>query len=165
MACMAMVFPLCTVIGARHAPAGSKTSAGFTLMELLIVALIMTMSMGVFLGYNFRQRDAVQLRSAAREVHQWMRASRSHALLEGAENMGKYHVQEHVLRSNLRDHTLSLPEAVEVKLVDGEARDSVPVLLFYADGSAERSSVVLRIEDREITILVDPVLGETHIVR
>lgn len=132
-------------------------------MELLVAALIMTISMGLFLGYNFRQRDMIQLRSTARDVHQWIRAARSHALLEGQDNIGVYHVQEHRLRSALRDRHLDLPEAVKVELVEGESRDIVPVIYFYADGSAERSQVVLRNEDRSIRVMVDPVLGEAVI--
>lgn len=132
-------------------------------MELLVVVLIMTMSMSLFLGYNFRQRDMVQLRSAARDVHQWMRASRSHALVQGQDNLGEYDVRGHELRSSLRERTLNLPDAVRLVLAEGESRGVVPVFHFFADGSAERSQVVLRIEDREIKILVDPVLGETSI--
>lgn len=143
--------------------AGKVGPSGFTLMELLVVALIMTMSLGLFLGYNFRQRDMVLLRSAGRDVHQWMRASRSHALVEGRENIGEYHVQEHLLRSALRGRSLALPEAVKVGLAEGESRDVVPVFFFYPDGSAERSQVVLRIQGREIKISVDPVLGESSI--
>lgn len=139
-------------------------SLGFTLMELLVVALIMAMSMGLFLGYNFRQRDMIELRTTARDVHQFLRASRNHALLDGEDNLGLYHVQEHVLRATLRERVLALPERVAVELDADESRMVVPVSLFYVDGSADRSQVVLRLEDRIIRVVVDPVLGEVNIV-
>lgn len=145
------------------AQARKIASKGFTLLELLVATLIMTLSLGLFLGYNFRQRDMVQLRAAAQDVLQWMRASRGHALLEGQDNLGVYHVHEHRFFSALRDRSLVLPEAVQVDLAVEESRDAVPVFLFYADGSAQRSQVVLRIEDRVVKIMIDPVLGEAAI--
>ncbi len=132
-------------------------------MELLVVVLIMSLSLGLYLGYNFRQRDAILIRATAREVQQWMRASRSHALLEGKVNVGAYHVRDHLLAADLRRSTVHLSRALEVVLAEGESRDVVPVACFYADGSAEPSRLVLRLEDHEAAVLVDPVLGEVSL--
>lgn len=123
----------------------------------------MTTALGLFLGYNYRQRDTILLRTTARDVYQWMRASRGYAILEGRENAAVYRVEEHLLVEGLRQAEVRLPETVLVVLEPDDSREVVPVALFYPDGSAERSRILLRLEDHEVLLDVDPVLGEVEL--
>lgn len=140
-------------------------SRGFSLLELLAVLLIIAVATGVFLGYNYTQRDTVQLRSAVGELRQFLRLAQGYALLEGRENMCVYDDQQHVFREMLRGRELPLPEAVAINLNDADVHEDATrsVTRFYPDGSAQGGQVRLSAAGLELTLSIDPVLGETSV--
>lgn len=142
-----------------------RSSSGFSLLELLAVLLIIAVATGVFLGYNYTQRDTVQLRSAMGELRQFLRLAQGYALLEGQENECVYDVQSHVFRESLRGRELPLPEVVVVDLSDLEAGQDVSrfITLFYPDGSSQGGMIRLGAAGQELTVRIDPVLGDTTV--
>jgi prepilin-type N-terminal cleavage/methylation domain-containing protein len=150
----------------RHPPRQASISrgSGFSLMELLVVMLIISIASGVFLGYNYRQRDSVRLRSAAGEVRQFLRVVQGHAVLEGRDNTCQYRIGEHTLVEALRGRKLALPESVTLDL-EGQRLEEEAVVLarFFADGSAEAGRIVLAAAGQNIIVIIDPVLGEVHV--
>ncbi len=152
----------------RKARRGSGRS-GFSLLELLVVMVIMSVSMGVFLGYNYNQRDSVRLRSAAGETTQFLRLAQGFALLESRDNACVYDTRSHVLREKLRGRELALPEVVTVSLDGvagrggGQAGEELPVTLFYADGSSQGGDILFTAAGVEVRVRIDPVLGEARV--
>ncbi|WP_158269856.1 type II secretion system protein [Desulfonatronum sp. SC1] len=142
-----------------------KAENGFSLLELLVVMLIISVSLGIFLGYNYTQRDTVMLRSTVSEARQFLRMAQGFALLEGRDNECVYQPQEHLLRETLRGRELTLPEIVRVSAEDlqplGDAH--LRVTAFYADGSSLGGRLKLAAADREMVIRMDPILGETYL--
>lgn len=141
--------------------------SGFSLLELLVVMLIMSVAMGLFLGYNHAQRDTARLRSAANEAAQFLRMAQGFALLEGRDNECVYVPAGHRLREKLRGRELVLPDVVRLiaqeQGPDGE--EQVSVALFYADGSARADALTLAAGERKMALWVDPVLGEVQVDR
>lgn len=138
---------------------------GFSLLELLAVLLIISVATGVFFGYNYTQRDTVRLRSAVGELRQFLRLAQGYALLEGQENVCVYDGQKHVFRETLRNRELALPEAATVGLDDADGGTETPrfVTRFYPDGSATGGTVHLSAAGLELTVRIDPVLGDTSV--
>jgi len=137
---------------------------GFSLLELLVVMLIMSVTMGLFLGYNHGQQGTVQMRAAANESRQFLRLAQGYALLEGRDNTCLYQAGGHLLTENLRGRELRLPEKVRFSLA-GE--DSLPdanatITVFYADGSSQGGEFILAAEGQEVRLRIDPVLGEAE---
>ena len=153
-------------------PSGFKSmeERGYTLMEILVVVLLLSISLGVFVGFNFSQRDSYKLKSAARQVYSFLRASRAFAVIDSKDNTVHYAPGAKVLSEELRGKSLSLPKGVKVDIEDtGEEDDSensnIPLARFYADGSAQSVRIGIAIKDRKMTVKVDPVLGEASIVK
>ncbi len=142
-----------------------KAENGFSLLELLVVMLIISVALGIFLGYNYAQRDTVMLRSAVSETRQFLRLAQGYALLEGRNNECVFLPLEHLLRETLRGRELTLPENVRLSANDLEPLDDehLRVTVFFADGSSLGGRLMLAAAEREMVIRIDPVLGETHL--
>lgn len=143
-----------------------KRSRGFSLLELLVVMLIISVSMGVFLGYNYRHRDAAILRSTSGELQQFLRVCRGYAILEGRDNSCIYLQEEHRIREVLRGREMVLPEIVSVSLGDGDPLDAETTLaVFYGDGSALTKGIELQASAQKVLLTIDPILGEVNLER
>ncbi len=144
-----------------------KTPAGFTLVELLVVMVLLALSVSIWYGVNFRQRDSFRLRTAARSLHAFFLASRSYALLADQDNECQYLPAARVVEESLRHRRQELPPGIDVCLsVDGEplvGEEPEVLLTFYADGSAAGGPLFLRSGSRQLLLEVDPVLGEVKI--
>jgi prepilin-type N-terminal cleavage/methylation domain-containing protein len=139
--------------------------AGFTLVELLVVMVLLALTVSIWYGINFRQRDSFRLRTAARSLHTFFLASRSYALLADQDNECRYLPAARTVEESLRHRQQQLPPGIDVCLsVGGEPLGEPEVLLtFYADGSAAGGPLYLRSGSRQLLLEVDPVLGEVKI--
>ena len=131
--------------------------------------MIMSISLGVFLGFNYSAKDSVELKAAAAEAGQFFRVARGYALIEGADNECVYLHQGHLLRETLRGRELELPEAVRLVSGDGEhpgvgEEEGMSLAVFFADGSAQGEAIRLSAAGRGLRLRIDPVLGEARLV-
>jgi prepilin-type N-terminal cleavage/methylation domain-containing protein len=142
----------------------TRPRSGFSLLELLVVMLIMSVTMGLFLGYNHGQQGTVQMRAAANESRQFLRLAQGYALLEGRDNTCLYQTQGHVLTETLRGRELQLPEKVRLTVGDEASLSdaNATVTVFYADGSSQGGEFSLAAEGQEVRLRIDPVLGEAE---
>ncbi len=131
---------------------------GFSLLELVVVLLIISISAGLFLGINFRQKESIELRSFASELSQFMRTARSHALLEGRDNLCRYHPDKGEVVQTLKGKSLSLPAGVELVFADDRGSDRV-FAEFFADGSMVVDEFILRAGEHRMVPKADPFLG------
>ena len=160
-----------------------KASSGFTLVELIVVVAIMGMGLSLFLGINYRQREAFRWRANLRELHVFLKLARSYAVLERRRNECLYSPEQRSFNENLRgkqvelapgvklvlsDEQQVLVEAlendVEVGEVDTEAAKPEAVMVtFYADGGASGGPLEIRSGRRGAFLEVDPLTGAVKV--
>ncbi len=144
-------------------PRRSYRRAGFTLIELIIVVLLISISLGVLAGRNYSQQDSLKLRVAARNLYSFLLGARSAAVLGRAENRCVYHRGADSVSDSLRQRQLRLPAAVTMAL-PASLDDDPPlaqwdVVTYYADGSSTGSAIKLLCGASQLQLHVDPVLG------
>jgi prepilin-type N-terminal cleavage/methylation domain-containing protein len=138
---------------------------GFTLFELLVVLLIMSVSLGLFLGFNFRQQESIQLQGQGHAVAQLMRAAKSTAIVRGESNACFYDPKTATVSTSLdqREHTLSA--TIELRINDTSVEEKVELAVFYPDGAAETENITLRSAEsgQTVTIHIDPLFGDIQL--
>ncbi len=150
-------------------PLGSKEKdirSGFSLFELLVVILIMSVSLGLFLGFNYRQQESIELKAQGHAVVQLMRAAKSTAIVQGHDNRCVYHPQENSIRTSLDQRQETLASNVLVKIQDLPVDKKTELAVFYADGSAWAETISLQTKDNAhaVSIEVEPLFGEIRLV-
>ena len=138
---------------------------GFTLLELLAVLLIISVSTGLFLGMNFRQKESVQARSFASEMSQLMRTARSHAIMDGQLNLCEYQGKSGRVVEQLRGRSLAVPDKVKLYFADLESDESMVFASFFSDGSLIIENFELRAGDIRMLPEADPFTGRVRFVQ
>lgn len=146
-------------------PEGQDRQNGFTLLEMIIVVALLGLSLTLFLGYNFSQRERLQLKSSARELFTFFQAARGYALVQGQTNPCLFDPGNRTVSESLHGKVLALPEAVDLVLEEeaGEEPVTTTLTVFYPDGSARGGEVRLRGGGRSLSLIIDPFLGEVSI--
>jgi len=128
--------------------------------------MIISLGTAVFLGFNYAQRDALQLRSGARQIFAFLNHARSVALLEGTPNHCLFSTQNSSWAQSAREKTLSLPDHVSIsfdsknKASDKSRSESKLVVTFFPDGTATQSRISLQAGDHAVNIEISPLLGQ-----
>jgi prepilin-type N-terminal cleavage/methylation domain-containing protein len=138
----------------------TSSRSGFTLLELLVVLLIISVSMSLVLGFNFKQRDSVKLKSSGRELAHFLRAARSIALVQGQKNICYYNATTHDFEDILHNKKMHLPPRISLMLSSENATSTHKIATFYPDGSAEAGTLGLQSGQRRLDVVIDPVLGD-----
>lgn len=146
-------------------PPSKGSSAGFTLLELLVVMVLLALSVSIWYGINFRQRDSFRLKTATRSLHSFFLASRSYALLADQDNECRYLPDSRTIEESLRQRQLQLPEGIAISLsAEGDVlQEPESLLTFYADGSAAGGPFFIHSGSRQLAMEVDPILGKVSV--
>lgn|GEM_PF-1156628 len=137
---------------------------GFTLLELLVVLLIISISMSLFFGMNFRQKDAVIGRSFASELSQLMRTARSHALLAGQQNTCEYCPENRMIMEQLKGRFLKVPDAVHLIYEGNVLEKDFVFAAFFPDGSLVVETFAIRAGELMLFPETDPFLGRVRFI-
>ena len=158
-------------------------TAAFTLVELIVVVAIMGMGLSIFLGINYRQREAFHWRANLRELHVFLKVARSYAVLERRRNDCRYNSKQRVFSESLRGRRVELADGVEFVLsdeqqaqlesavgksevADEEAEEievDVVIVTFYADGGASGEPLEIISGRRGAFLEVDPLTGTVKV--
>lgn len=150
---------------------------GFSLVEILVVVAIMSLGIGVFLGVNFNQRQALLWRTKLREFQVGLRAARSQAILHRGQNDLVYYPEAKICRQTLSERRVELGEAISFELnaaqqekleaarqaADADQEVSLVLFSFYPDGGAAGAPLILRSGRRRARLLVDPLTGSVSL--
>ncbi len=136
-----------------------QKNRGFTLIELLVVLLIIFVSMGLFFGMNFRQKESVLVRSFASELSQFLRAARSYAVLEGLQNNCTYCPETRTVTEELRGNTVQVPEGVELFFCSSKKDYGFILATFFSNGSLVIENFGLMSGEHVFLHETDPFLG------
>jgi len=131
-----------------------------------VVLLILSVSLGLFLGFNYQQQARVELKAQGHAVIQFMRAAKSTAIIRGEVNTCLYNPQSNTMRTTLKGRVQKLSSQIELRIGDSEVDDESELAVFYPDGAAETEDISLTLLDSEETIIIhiDPLFGDIELV-
>ncbi len=139
-----------------------KREAGFTLVEIIVVLVIMALVMGL-VGANLgRSITSAKIKSASQNVMAALRYTRGQAILKR---------QEQTLEVDLKTRAYTapgkkprvLPEGMEVTVVTAETElqgEDLAAIRFYPDGSSTGGKISLEARGRIREITVAWLTGE-----
>lgn len=144
---------------------------GFTLLELLIVVLVITLVMALSYPSLSRGSAALHLRSAGRDTLNVFRYAREKAVTEqtGMRVVVDAEKRQFLLTNELGDgdRTYSLPDDVRIEKMTfsgKEVTDGRMALRFLPNGSAEKGEVLLISSNGGgLRVITDPVTGGARI--
>ena len=147
------------------APDTRVTTAGFTLVELLvalvIIALVASLGMPYLIGHP---SDRVRLDATARRLAASLRVSRAAAVLRSTEIALVVDVEKHTFESAAVPRE-SFDSDVAIKLTIAEPERATSArggFRFFPDGSATGGDIVLRLGGQEAKLCVNWLSGETR---
>jgi general secretion pathway protein H len=144
--------------------AKSARQAGFTLLEMLVVVMILALTASVALPLLGRPSDGLRLQTATSELLGALRATRAAAILRNSETVLTLDVDHRTfaspvipLRAFAADITAKLTFASAERSAgsDGGFR-------FFPDGSSTGGDVTLSLRGHEAKICVDWLTGEAR---
>ncbi len=163
----------------------SSHTVAFTLVELIVVVAIMGMGLSIFLGINYRQREAFRWRANLRELHVFLKVARSYAVLERRRNDCCYNPEQRSFSERLRGKGVELASGVEFVLSDeqqalfeieksksevaagevelGEVEAEIVMVTFYADGGASGDPLEIISGRRGAFLEVDLLTGAVKV--
>ena len=124
----------------------SVGSAGFTLLELMVVLAIATLLLAITPPLITSALPGVELKSAARRVTAGLRFAREEAIRSGRDATFVIDVDSRVFAVDGQRQRSNLPEDLDVKLEAAEQEmlnDHAGGVRFYPDGSSTGGRVIL----------------------
>ena len=140
-----------------------KTDAGFTLIEVVVVVLLIVLSLGIVTGINFKQRDSLALKATGRHLYSFLQSARSQSILHQQVNQCWYFPEENRVMSDLKQR--SLDRGPGIALTDpGQTTQPLKqekklLVYFYPDGSASADDICIQSGDLSMSLSIDPLLG------
>ena len=137
--------------------------AGFTLLELMAVLVLMTFLMGLVLPSLLRSWEREKTRAALRGLAVALRTARSEAVTESSRtrvfvNLG---TGRYWLEKSERGGRLKGLSPTETRLVWQNPQKSRGYIAFYGDGSSSGGKLVLQEESgRKNLLVVKPITGK-----
>lgn len=135
--------------------------AGFTLLEVLVVLLLVVIILGVSSVFLANTLPSNRINAAARDISTLLRQARTFAQMNGKIQTVKLNLDSKNL--TLEGHKpRTIPPDVNVKVVDvflGEIYTGEYIFTFYPHGIIEGGTIVLFTEKKSLSIEIDPVIG------
>jgi general secretion pathway protein H len=149
-----------------------KRCAGFTLLELIMVIVVIALSIAISFPALSRGTAALHLRSAGRDVLNVLRYAREKAITEQremhfvAEKQGRQVVLTDELGEGGKPHALPRDIVVDSVFAGGEEiREGPLVIRFLPNGSSTPATIVLKSSaGGYLRIATDPITGGARIL-
>lgn len=149
--------------------AGNKMppkNAGFTLIELTVVLLIMVMGFTVIASNISSGNQSSQLKALAHNLSSAFRYARGQALISHQERAVIINLAENTYQVEGRDKLFSFSDDIEVTLViaqDEFKDEETAYIRFYADGSSSGGRVNLDWDQLDYQIDINWLTGKVGI--
>lgn len=134
---------------------------GFTLIELMIVLVLISLIIGLSAVYFARSMPSIKLGAAVRELSATIRHVRTLAMNDG--KFRTLNIDLDAKRYGIEGLGYkSLDPGITIMVLDpsaGEVRKGIYPLVFQASGGVQGGTIILGSGKREISIGLDPVVG------
>lgn len=151
----------------RDAPARIRASAGFTLIEVLVViSLVAGLTVILMMSMNGGM-NGLRLRSEAKTIASELRRARSQAISTGTVQAFRI-VPEDRTWTGARDRKGEIPKPLVVSFTGVRQvleRDGEGVILFFEDGASTGGRIQLRHERAALNVDVAWLTGEVSLHR
>lgn len=154
------------ILEALKARKPARCAAGFTLVELLVV-LVMVGLLLTLVPVAFQNAvPSLQVKSAARELAAVMRDARGLAIKENRDAFVQVDVEAGRYSSNRRSGEEILDEDIEISLLTAESElddNGGGRIRFYPDGTSTGGRVSLTLDDTTYHVVVDWLTGRIEV--
>lgn len=142
----------------------NRRTSGFTLLELLIVMMVMSLIAGLVVPAYSKSLTSLDLRKSARHVSAVLKESRNIAVFQSQTVQFYLDEETHGFRSDVTRGSYPLPADLVASL-EGIATqtDVQAAILFFADGTSSGGRVRLVIDDASQLVSVDWMTGAVSI--
>lgn len=143
-----------------------RSVAAFTLLEMLMVIAIIALAAAVAMPALTRPSDGVRLQSTARDIMNAVRLTRAMAIARNAEVALTIDVDKRTFASAaIRTQTFAPDITAEVTFAAllQRASERSGSFRFFPDGSSTGGDVRLRLNNREATICVNWLTGDSQL--
>jgi general secretion pathway protein H len=143
------------------------STAGFTLVELMVVMVIIALVMGLVATSLSRSISGAEARAATRKVVASLRYTRARAVIDKTEQVFLVNTEERSYLAPGRKQ-VNLPEGVDVTITTARSEltsEDVAGIRFFPDGGSTGGHIELTVNDREYRINIAWLTGEASLER
>ena len=145
----------------------NKAAAGFTLVEMLVVLVIISLTLALVGTSISRNISGAQMRTAASKVASSLRYTRTQAILTKTEQVFLVDTEAHTYQAGSRKPE-ELPEGMMVELNTARSEltsETAGGIRFYPDGGSTGGNVRLEANGRVYQVNVAWLTGEASVAR
>lgn len=142
-----------------------RQQAGFSLIEIIAVLVIISLIMALTVTSITRSLDSTRVRVAAKDITSALRYTRGQAILSHEEQTLDFDLDKKTYQAPGKD-AVELPEGLELKLLtarDEVSSENVGKIRFFPDGSSTGGRVTVLAGEREWRINVGWLTGEIQL--
>jgi general secretion pathway protein H len=142
-------------------PCPSRRGAGFTLLELIIVMLMVSLMFGLSSVLFTNMLPSVKLNSTAKKISATIRHARSLAKISGEVKTVVIDLDSKLFGIEDRSHE-DIPSEIYIKVIDplyGEVSTGTYRLTVNTTGGIEGGTIVVWNNKKTVRIEIDPIVG------
>jgi general secretion pathway protein H len=142
-------------------------AAGFTMLELLVVLVVMLLVYAVALPKLSGGNPGVELKGAARQLAAGLRKARSQAVTQKQEAVLTVDVEQHRFDLSGDKKSYALPADIDITLFTAQSemlREKVGSIRFYPDGSSTGGRITVGYGDRKFHVNIDWLTGQVAVL-
>jgi general secretion pathway protein H len=140
---------------------------GFTLVELMVVLVIISLVMGLVATSMSRNISGAEARAASRNLLASLRYTRARAIIDKEEKVFEVNTENRSYQAPGRK-LIELPEGVDVTITTARSEftsESVSGIRFFPDGGSTGGHIELMVNDREYRVNIAWLTGEAKMER
>jgi general secretion pathway protein H len=142
-----------------------RDAAGFTLVEVMVVMVIIALVMGLVATSMSRSISGAEARAASRDLVASLRYTRARAIIDKAEQVFLVDTETRSYQAPGRER-VELPEGVDLTITTATTElvsDAVSGIRFFPDGGSTGGHIELTVNKREYRVNVAWLTGETQL--
>ncbi len=152
---------------AKLTPHTRSATAGFTLLELMVVMLLIVLFLSIALFFISPSLFGNPLESTIRDISSTMRHARSLSQISGSVQTITIDpdAQQYFLKGQKKKR---IPDGISVSVLDPLSQEQMNEkydFLFYPFGSTDGTLILLEYKNRTVTLALDPVVGSVAVKR